>query len=65
MLLEINRDIEINAEYWTTIKALVLQGQFDIVRALLKLHSKSETLSFQLADEILRTMPVFSVSLFT
>lgn len=61
MLLEMNRDVEVNADFWTTIKGLILQGQFDIARALLKMHSKSETTAFQAADEILRTMPLFSV----
>lgn len=46
--------------FWSIVKGLVLQGQIDIARALLKLHSSSETMTFNLAEKDLQSMPVFS-----
>lgn len=60
MLMEM--DVDMNNKFWPTVKGLVLQGQIDVARALLKLHSSSETIAFQLADKILQNMPVFSVN---
>lgn len=56
-----DRDVDVRGGYWTTVKGLVLQGQIDIARALLKLHSSSETMTLQLAEKDLQSMPVFSV----
>lgn len=49
------------SEYWDTITGLVLQGNVDLARILLQLHSQSDSDSFAHADKILRTMPVYSV----
>jgi nuclear pore complex protein Nup85 len=55
-----DRDLEFRSSYWNTVKGLILQGQVEIVRTLLKLNSSSETMTFQLAEKELQTMPVFS-----
>lgn len=55
-----DRDVDVRGGYWDTVKGLVLQGQIDIGRALLKLHSSSETMTFQLAEKDLQSMPVFN-----
>lgn len=62
MLINMERDIDVKGEYWPTVRGLILQGQIDIARGLLRLHSSSETATFQLADKDLDTMPVFNVS---
>lgn len=60
MLINMDRDVDSRSDYWATVKGLVLQGQIDIARALLKLNSSSETMTFQLAEKDLQSMPVFS-----
>lgn len=60
MLINMDRDVDSRSGYWTTVKGLVLQGQIDIARALLKLNSSSETMTFQLAEKDLQSMPAFS-----
>lgn len=55
-----DRDLEFRSTYWNTVKGLVLQGQIDIARVLLKLSSSSETMTFQLAEKELQSMPIFS-----
>lgn len=60
MLINMDRDVDIRGGFWKTVKGLILQGQIDIARALLKLHSSSETMTFQLAEKDLQSMPVFS-----
>lgn len=58
--------LEIGAEvrysnYWDTVVKLVLQGNTDPVRALLRLHSDTNTPPFVTADTLLRSMPVYNV----
>lgn len=60
MLINMDRDVDVRSGYWTTLKGLVLQGQIDIARALLKLHSSSETMTFQLAEKDFQSMPIFN-----
>lgn len=60
MLINLERDVDVRGGYWTTVKGLVLQGQVDIARALLKLHSSSETMTFQLAEKDFQSMPMFN-----
>ncbi|CRK94771.1 CLUMA_CG008265, isoform A [Clunio marinus] len=60
MLINLDRDVDVRSNYWVTVKGLILQGQIDIARALLKLHSSSETMTFQLAEKDLQSMPIFS-----
>lgn len=55
-----DRDLEFRSTYWDTIRGLILQGQVDIVRALLKLNSSSGTMTFQLAEKELQSMPIFN-----
>lgn len=55
-----DRDVDSRNGYWETVKGLIIQGQIDIARALLKLNSSSETMTFQLAEKDLQSMPVFS-----
>lgn len=47
--------------YWDTVIKLVLQGNTDPVRALLRLHSDADTEPFLTADTLLRNMPVYNV----
>lgn len=60
MLINMDRDVDIRGSFWATMKGLILQGQIDIARALLKLHSSSETMTFQLAEKDLQSMPTFN-----
>lgn len=62
MLEACERGSEEHPEYWDTVVGMVVQGRIDVARALLKLHSSSETNEFKLIDNSLRTMPVYSVS---
>lgn len=48
-------------EYWDTIIGLVLQGRLDAARRLLKLHSASGSEQIKLADQMMRTMPLYNV----
>jgi nuclear pore complex protein Nup85 len=57
------RIVDSYEEFWPTVKGLVLQGEINMARAVLKLHLSSEKATFQLADQILKTMPVYSVRL--
>nr|CAD7586099.1 unnamed protein product [Timema genevievae] len=52
---------ESEPEYWETMIGLVLQGQLEATRALLRLHSAAATEPFRSADFILKSMPTFSV----
>lgn len=54
---------ESSDEYWECVRGLVAQGDIPIARALLRLHPEYNTISFQKADEILKTMPIFQVIL--
>lgn len=54
-------DVESHESFWPVVKGQVMQGQLDVARALLKLHSASQTIPFQLAEQILKTLPVFNV----
>uniref|UniRef100_A0A1B0EYK0 Nuclear pore complex protein Nup85 n=1 Tax=Lutzomyia longipalpis TaxID=7200 RepID=A0A1B0EYK0_LUTLO len=59
-LLIKGREADAHEEYWNVVRNLILQGQVDVARALLKLHSSSESLTFQIADQVLRAMPIFN-----
>lgn len=58
------RGSEDHEDYWDTVVGMVVQGRVDVARALLKLHSAGESNEFKLVDNSLRSMPVYSVSLF-
>lgn len=55
---------EDHPEYWDTVVGMVVQGRVDVARALLKLHSTADSNDFKLVDNSLRSMPVYSVSLY-
>jgi nuclear pore complex protein Nup85 len=61
MLINKDRDSDYRESYWNVLRSLILQGQADIARALLKLNSASETMTFQLAEKELHSMPVFNI----
>ncbi|XP_078043668.1 nuclear pore complex protein Nup75 [Augochlora pura] len=50
-----------HANYWETVIRCALHGKLDSVRALLALHSKADLPAFDIADTILKTMPVYNV----
>lgn len=50
-----------NEEFMIIVKGLITQGQVEVARTLLRQHSASDTASFQIAEEILRSMPVYNV----
>lgn len=55
--------LETHSEYWNTVLGSLLQGRVKVVRALLRQHSASDTGTFKMIDQILKTMPVcFGVS---
>lgn len=56
------RGSEDHPEYWDTVVGMVVQGRVDVARALLKLHSLTDSNEFKLLDNSLRSMPVYSVS---
>ncbi|XP_065224471.1 nuclear pore complex protein Nup85 [Planococcus citri] len=58
----LNEGVEnIFADYWDTVIGLVIQGNVDLSRILLQLHSQADTEAFTTLDKILRTMPVYKV----
>ena len=58
------RDSEVHQDYWDTVIGMIVQGRVDVARALLKLHSATDSNEFKLVDNSLRSMPVYSVSSF-
>lgn len=59
-LFQYGREANKNPDYWSAVKQLILQGQISIVRPLLHLHSSSDSITFQTADQILKEMPIFT-----
>lgn len=57
------RGSEDHQDYWNTVIGMIVQGRVDVARALLKLHSESDTDEFKLVDNSLRSMPMYSVSM--
>ncbi|KAF5289717.1 hypothetical protein FQA39_LY03634 [Lamprigera yunnana] len=53
--------LESQPEYWQTVIGSLMQGRIEVVRALLRLHSASNSKPFQLADQILKLMPIYNV----
>uniref|UniRef100_A0A1A9W0U1 Nuclear pore complex protein Nup85 n=1 Tax=Glossina brevipalpis TaxID=37001 RepID=A0A1A9W0U1_9MUSC len=60
-LLLLGRDCSKSDEYWPSLKGLILQGQVDVARALLQLHSQAESPAYKIAEQILKTMPTYDV----
>lgn len=61
-LLQQGREVDSSDDdYWPVVKGLIIQGQLSVARALLKMHTNSESVCFEVAEQILQTMPVYSV----
>lgn len=56
----IGADLE-HPNYWETVIGCALHGKIDLVRALLALHSKADHPAFAMAENILKTMPLYNV----
>lgn len=54
-------DVDSHEQYWATVRGQIMQGQVDVARALLKLHTAAETVPFQITEQILKTIPTYSV----
>lgn len=62
-LLLLGRDASDSEEYWPALKGLIMQGQVDVARAILQLHPQAESAAFKMAEQILKAMPTYNVSL--
>uniref|UniRef100_A0A8W7P618 Nuclear pore complex protein Nup85 n=1 Tax=Anopheles coluzzii TaxID=1518534 RepID=A0A8W7P618_ANOCL len=60
-MLQSGRELDKQDSYWSVVKGLVLQGQTTIARALLRVHTSSETHCFQVAEQLLQSIPIYSV----
>lgn len=50
-------------EYFRVVKSLVVQGHLDVARTILQFYGRNHfNASFQMTEEILRTVPIYSVS---
>ncbi|CAL7936069.1 unnamed protein product [Xylocopa violacea] len=56
----IGADLE-HPNYWEAVIGCALHGKLDLVRALLALHSKADHPAFVIAENILKTMPIYNV----
>ncbi|XP_044758676.1 nuclear pore complex protein Nup85 [Coccinella septempunctata] len=61
MLCDAGNSLEMKVEYWPTVIGSLLQGRIKVARGLLKQHSASDTKSFMIADQCLKTMPLYDV----
>lgn len=55
-------DVDSHDQYWATVRGQIMQGQVEVARALLKLHTAADTVPFQVTEQILKTIPTYSVS---
>lgn len=55
-------DDDVDRDILKVVKGLITQGQVDVGRTLLRLHPDADSTCFQLADAILKAMPVYNVS---
>lgn len=62
-LLLQGREASDSDDYWPALKGLIMQGQVDVARAILLLHPLAESAVFKMAEQILKTMPTYSVSI--
>lgn len=53
--------LESHPDYWDTVTGSILQGRIDVAKALLRLHSSSDSDIFRLADQVLKSMPVYTI----
>lgn len=61
MLCDAGNALEIKAEFWPTVIGSLLQGRIKVARGLLRQHSAAETKPFIMADQCLKTMPLYDV----
>lgn len=62
MLFVEHDDIDdINSEMMPIVKGLIMQGQVEVGRTILRLHALADNTSFRIVDEILKSMPVYNV----
>lgn len=50
-----------NVNYWKAVYGCALHGKLEIVRSLLALHSKASHKAFIAAEDVIKSMPVYSV----
>lgn len=62
MLCETRNNLEMQIEYWPTVIGSLLQGRVKVARGLLRQHSAADTKAFLMADQCLKTMPLYDVS---
>lgn len=60
-LMQIGQEVDADENYWPVIRDLVVKGQMEVARTLLRMHLAADTPCFQEADRILSTMPIYSV----
>lgn len=53
--------LESQSNYWETVIGSLMQGRVDVVRALLRFHSASDSNPFRLVDQVLKTMPAYNI----
>uniref|UniRef100_A0A1B6DZI9 Nuclear pore complex protein Nup85 n=2 Tax=Clastoptera arizonana TaxID=38151 RepID=A0A1B6DZI9_9HEMI len=58
--LELGAEIR-HPEYWDTLIVLIMQGNLEPVRVLLRLHTQADSDAFLTADTMLRRLPVYNV----
>lgn len=62
MLFSEQVDIDdINSEILPIVKGLIMQGQVEVGRTLLRLHASADSTSFRIVDDILKSMPTYNV----
>ncbi|KAL9915780.1 nuclear pore complex protein Nup75 isoform 1-T2 [Glossina fuscipes fuscipes] len=60
-LLLLGPDGSKSDEYWPCLKGLIMQGQVDVARALLQLHPQAGSAAYEIAEQILKTMPTYNI----
>ncbi|CAK9834321.1 Nuclear pore complex protein Nup85 [Anthophora retusa] len=56
----IGADLEYS-NYWEAVIGCALHGKLNLVRALLALHNKADHPAFVMAENVLKTMPIYNV----
>lgn len=63
VLLFSNRGDEPNVEYLQVVKSLIAQGHLEVAKAILQMYGRSNfNACLQMTEEILRSVPIFSVA---
>lgn len=53
---------DVQADILPVVRGLITQGLVDVARTLLRQHPSADSTAFQIADEVLKAMPVYNVS---